>query len=199
MDAQMCKMVTNRKTNHEKKRSRKPAHGNDKTRWNTNPPKLDFRIPSHTESQFQLFHICWDCVPKGTQSPSKLKPAGAFGAKIWYERGLKNTQTKTHQTSKQFCWKCTPKGHPEKLSFCNFLGSGAKGVPGSSQRSPRAPYKVKSCRKIDKKWYAEFDFCDVLLGLVPDWTHMPPGASAVLPVVPGLFQSSHPCDLQRAT
>ena len=89
--------------------------------------------------------------------------------------------------------------YPERNFFCGFSGSGAKGVPGWSQRPSRTPYKVKSCRKFDKKWCAELQFCDVLLGLVPDLTHMPQSASARLPAVPGRFQSSHPLNLQRAT
>ena len=135
MDAQMRKIVTNRQTNHEKKTSRKPAHENDKTRWNTTPPKLDFRIPSHTESQFQLFHICWDCVPNGTQSPSKLRSAGAFGAKIWYERGLKHTQKVTIRKVRKYVKNVTQKGTPKNNSFVVFRGL----EPKASQGGPKDP------------------------------------------------------------
>ena len=115
-------------------------------------------------------------------------------------REVYKTRQKTSiRKVRQYVKNVPKKGLPEKWSFCCFLGSGAKGVPGWSQRPPRAPYKVKSCRKFDKKWCAELDFCDVLLDLVPDWTHMPQSASARLPAVPGRFQSSHPCNLQRAT
>ena len=141
-----------------------------------------------------LLRLCSKWHPK----PFEIEVCGClWRQKLVEERFQKHTKNQ-HQKSKKICQKCAPKRYPEKLSFCGFSGPGAKGVPGWSQRPPRAPSKVKFGRNLYKKGCAELYFCDVLLGLVPDWTHMPPGASAVLPDVPGLFQSSHPCDLRRA-
>ena len=57
----------------------------------TQPPKsLKFEyLHSYTESQFQLFQIRSKCVPNGIQKPSKLKPAGVFGANKLVGEGFK--------------------------------------------------------------------------------------------------------------
>ena len=142
-----------------------------------------------------LLRLCSKWHPK----PFEIEVCGClWRQKLVEERFQKHTKNQ-HQKSKKICQKCAPKRYPEKWSFCGFSGPGAKGVPGWSQRPPRAPYKVKSGRNLYKKGCAKLDFCDVLLGLVPDWTHMPPSASAMFPDNPGRFQSSHPCNLQRAT
>ena len=199
MEAQMRKMRTNRQTKHENKRSQQFAHGNDETRWNTSPPKLDFlsTLPNRIAISTcrHLFQMCAKWRPKAFEIEAR---GCLWRKKLVGERFTKHVKKQASEKYDNMS-KTYPKKVPRKDIFLWFSRSGAKGVPGWSQRPSRAPYKVKSFRKFAKKWWAESDFCDVLLGLVPDWTHMPPGASAVLPDVPGLFQSSHPCKLQRAT
>ena len=136
---------------------------------------------------------------KWRPKPFEIEACGCLWRKNLVRERFKKHTKNDHQKSKKICLKCTQKRYPEKWSFCGLLGSGARGASGWSQRPPWAPRKVKSCRNLYKQGCAELYFCDVLLGLVPDWTHMPPGASAVLPDVPGRFQSSHPWNLQRAT
>ena len=79
-----------------------------------------------------------------------MRPVGVFFTQnMAGERSKKHTKNNV-QKSKKICQKCAPKRYPEKWSFCGFSGPGAKGVPGWSQRPPRAPYKsnlVEICTK----------------------------------------------------
>ena len=138
-----------------------------------NPSKAWILHLSHTESWFQLFQICWECAPKGTQNPSKLRPLSAFGAKSWYERGLKNTQKMTIRKAGKQVKKSSKKGTPNS-GFCDLLGSGARGASGWSKRTPGAPCKVKSCWNLYTQSFAKLHIYYVLLGLVLDCTHTPP-------------------------
>ena len=110
--------------------SREFVYGNDETRWNTSPPKLDFRTPSHTESQFQFVQICWECDPKGTQSLSKLRLAGAFGTKIWYERGSKYTSKNNPRNIPKRYQKVVGNEVQKNDSFVVFLGLEPKAFQG---------------------------------------------------------------------
>ena len=57
---------------------------------------LIFVSPPYTETQFPLLQICSECDPNGTQRPSKLRPAGAFGAKkLAGKRFQKNAENKS--------------------------------------------------------------------------------------------------------
>ena len=93
-----------------------------------------------------------------------------------------------------------PKKVPWKVIVLWFFGAWSQRRPRVVPKTHPSPFQGQIWSKfVQKKVCARNNFCDVLLGLVPDWTHMPSGASAVLPDFHGLFQSSHLCNLQRAT
>ena len=167
MDAQMCKIVTNRQTNHEK-RGPENLHMEMAKQGETKAlQSLIFQsIPTRNRSLAfsDLLRVCSKRHPK----PFEIEACGClWRRKLVGERFQKHTKKK-HQKSTNICQKCTQKRYPEKRSFCCFSGSGARGAPGWSQRTPGAPCKVKSCRNLCNKWCAELYFCDVLFGLAPD-------------------------------
>ena len=184
MDAQMHKIMTNRQTNHEKKRSRKLAHGNDKTRSNTSPPKLDFWVPSNKESQFQLFHICWECVPNGVQSHSKLRSAGAFGAKNLQKRGFKTTQKISIRKVRKYVKNVPQKGTPKSGRFVVFRGLEPKASQGGPKDPPELPTRsnlVEICTKKGARNWISVMFYWVLSQTEPTCPQVLPRCFQIIP------------------
>ena len=139
MDAQMCKMVTNRQTNHEQKEVPKTCTWKWQNKVKHKPSKAWFSntIPHRIAvSTFpDLLRVCSKRHPK----PFGIEACGCLWRHKLVEERFKNHTINKHQKSMTMLQKCTQKTYPEKLYFCGFSGSGSKGVPGWSQRPPEPP------------------------------------------------------------
>ena len=79
-----------------------------------------------------------------------MRPAGAFGAANWSERGLQNTSKNKHQKNTKIRQKCTQKRKPGKLSFCGFRGLGKNAFQGGPKDPPEHPTRSNLVKKLTK-------------------------------------------------
>ena len=174
MDAQMCKIVSNRQTNHEKKRSRKLAHGLEMTKQGQTQAlqSLIFEYPPTQNRSFNFSTFVENVFQMASKDIRNWGPwvplAQKVGRREVYKTRQKTSIRKVIKSVKNVLKKGTPKS--------GFLGVFRGLEPKASQGGPKDPpedFQTQIWSTFVQKRIAELYFCDVLLGLVPDWTHVP--------------------------
>ena len=131
------------------------------------PSKAWFGVLSHTESQFQLFHICSKCVPNGPKGIRNWSLRVPLAQKTGRREVYKTRQKTSIRKVRQYVKNVPKKGSPNKCFFCGFSGSGAKGVPGWSQRPPPSTVQGQFLSKVWQKVVREIVFLWCFIGSCP--------------------------------
>ena len=104
-----------------------------------------------------LLRMCSKWRPK----PFEIEACGCLWRQKLVGERFKNHTINKHQKSKKICQKCTPKRYSGTWSFCSFSVSGAKGVPGWSQRPPQPLTRSnfgENCKKMGARNCISFMF-----------------------------------------
>ena len=150
MEAQMCKMVTNRQTNRAKKKSRKPAHENKK-QGDTQPlQSLIFAYPPTRNRSFNFSRFVEDVLQKTSKALRNWGLRAPLAPKTCRREVYKNTQKTSIRKVRKSVKNVPQKGIPESDFVVVFWGLEPKAFQGGPKDPPEHPTRsnlVEICKK----------------------------------------------------